>query len=609
VQLMIDLVGRTLGGRYRLDARRAAGVSGDAYTAFDVLLQREVVVKVATGEASRPAAWSSWRMVAQAAARLSHPNVVRVHDWGVEDDLVYLVTEPTTGTDARDLLVAKGSIEPLQAAEIVACVCDALVASHSLGLIHHDIRPENILISSTGHVKVADFGIAPVARERHSISSGMASGIRYMSPEEAAGLPPTASSDIWAAGAVLAEMLTGSPPQQGSGSELATRRAAEHMLPPSLIEPRVPKELDEIVLRACALDPADRYADASDMAHALRRASVRSLPDAPEVEELIDEITGEIHLPDLEYPRESRKRKPAHQRKKGLRVGRLALLMLVLGSLVTAAVIGFSAFLAPDMVEVPPLEGMTLADARGRALDFDLAVTEREYHDSIPRGAVIAQDPENGEAEEGSGIGVVLSMGPPPVKVPKVEGLATAKARTEIEAIDLVVGKTMHRYAPLPTGKVVKQLPANGKLEVGSEVHLVISKGPRPVELPAIAGAPAADATDALSEVGLRAKILEVYSEDAQEGLVVYTEPAAGETVSRGQEVEVYVSAGPRFEDVTVPDVRNMSAERATDTLEAAGLTGGVVRSCGGGSELVVDTAPVPGSTLQENDSVTLFLC
>jgi serine/threonine-protein kinase len=607
MKLMTDLVGRTLGGRYRLDARRAAGVSGDAYTAFDVLLEREVVVKVAEETGTGADSWAPWRMVAQSAARLSHPNVVRIHDWGIEEDLVFLVTEPTTGTDARDLLVAKGYIEPLQAAEIIACVCDALVASHSLGLIHHDIRPENILISASGDVKVADFGIAPVARELHSISSGMASGIRYMSPEEAAGLPPTASSDIWAAGAVLAEMLTGNPPQQGSGAELAVRRAGEHMLPPSLIEPRVPKELDDIVLKACALDPADRFPDASDMAHALRRASARSLPDAPEVERLIDEVTGENDLPDVQPRRKARKPRAAHRRN-GLRLGRLALLVLLVGALIAGGIAGFSAFLAPDMIDVPRLAGMTLTDARGRALDFDLAVTSREYHESIPRGAVIQQEPASGDAEEGSSIGVILSLGPPPVRVPDVEGLPTGKARGEIEAIDLVVGKTLYRYAPLAAGKVVKQLPARGKLEVGSEVHLVISKGPRPVELPAIAGAPASDATKALSEVGLRAKILEIYSDDAQEGLVVYTEPEAGSTVSRGEDVEVYVSAGPRFEDVTVPDVRNLSPPQATAKLEDVGLRAQVVNSCGGG-DLVVDTTPVAGSTLQENDSVTLYVC
>jgi serine/threonine-protein kinase len=608
MKLMTDLVGRTLGGRYRLDARRAAGVSGDAYSAEDVLLQRSVVVKVTEGAGRVAESLDPWRTVAQAAARLSHPNVVRVHDWGMENDLIYLVTEPTDGTDARDLLVAKGSIEPLQAAEIIACVCDALVASHSLGLIHHDICPENILISASGDVKVADFGIAPVQRERHSNSSGMSSGLRYMSPEEAAGFPPTASSDIWAAGAVLSEMLTGKPPLQGTGSELLVRRASENPIAPSLVDARVPKELDEIVLRACALDPVDRFADASDMAHMLRRASVRSLPDAPQMNELIDEVTGEIYLPDLERRKEPRKGKPSRKKPRGVRVGRLALLIFLIGALITGAVLGFRSFLAPDMVDVPSISGMTLADAKGRALDFEILVSDREYDDVIPRGAVIAQTPDSGELEEGSDIGVVLSLGPPPVRVPDVAGMPTAGARSGIEELGLLVGKTLHRYAPVPSGKVVKQLPASGKLEVGSEVHLVISKGPRPVELPAIAGALSADALDALADVGLRAKVLKVFSDDAQEGLVVSTDPEAGTTVSRGESIEVYVSAGPQFEDVTVPDVRNLTPERATARLETAGLGARVVTSCGGG-DLVVDTSPVAGSTLQENDPVTLFVC
>ena len=298
MKLMRDLVGTTLLGRYRLAARLAGGGMGEVYRGHDLLLDRPVAVKVLQPSlATEPELVERFKIEAQVAARLSHPSVVAVYDWGAEDDQTYfMVMEYVAGSDLRDLLVARGALAPAQAAEVMASVCDALAEAHSCGLIHRDIKPENILLARNGKVKVADFGIAVVADADRTLPGGIPGTLRYISPEQARGGNPTAESDIWAAGAVLSELLTGRPPSQGAGPDLLRRRAEEMIEPPSSVDPAVPQELDRIALKACAIDPEDRYHSASEMANDLRRVAIRSLPDAPPLRSMLDEMTGDIVL-------------------------------------------------------------------------------------------------------------------------------------------------------------------------------------------------------------------------------------------------------------------------------------------------------------------------
>ncbi|MGH2713287.1 MAG: serine/threonine-protein kinase, partial [Thermoleophilaceae bacterium] len=222
-----------------------------------MLLDRPVAVKVLQPSlAADPELVARFKEEARVAGRLSHPNIVAVFDWGCEDAQTYfMVMEYVSGTDLRDLLVARGCLEPAQAAEIVAALCDALDAAHSAGLVHRDVKPENVLIARDGKVKVADFGIAVVAdADRTMPSGGIPGTLRYLAPEQAQGLPATMASDIWAAGAVLSEVLTGLPPLQGSGPEILRRRASEPPVPPSSLDASIPSALDDIVLKGCALD-------------------------------------------------------------------------------------------------------------------------------------------------------------------------------------------------------------------------------------------------------------------------------------------------------------------------------------------------------------------
>lgn len=607
-------MGSTLSGRYRLVSRLAGGGMGEVYRAHDLLLDRPVAVKVL-----QPSLASDHELVerfkdeARAAARLTHPNVVGVFDWGSADDhTYYMVMEYVAGSDLRDLLVTRGSLEPSQAAEIVAAVCDALAAAHAGGLVHRDVKPENVLIARDGTVKVADFGIAVVADADHTAPGGGIPGtLRYLSPEQAEGYEATWASDVWAAGAVLAELLTGQPPLQGAGADLLHRRASEAPSPPSTVAAGVPAELDAIVVRACALDPAGRFEDASYMAHELRRVAVRSLPDAPPVESLLRELTGELHL---ERPRPEEgaigPRKRGRRLLRGL--GTAAKIVLVAALLAALALGGARAapfLFGPADVAVPDLTGLSRSRAASEAERAGLgtAIASRRRVLGQPRGEIISQSPADGSVEEGTVISLVVSAGPPLQRVPHTVGSTRERALERLEAAGLVAA-TRGRYADAKPGTIVFQSPSGGMIEAGGRVELEVSRGPRPRPIPDVSSMSSLQAVRALKRAGFVPVIDKTYSDRAPARAVIGTAPRAGQRIPAGSEVDLRISVGPRFRELAMPDVRGEPGAAARTALEGLGLRVRVVDSCSGGT-IVVESDPIAGTAIRENDTVALFLC
>jgi eukaryotic-like serine/threonine-protein kinase len=611
MRLMRDLVDQTLSHRYRLLSRIADGGMGEVYRAHDLLLDRRVAVKVLQPSLAQDHELvARFRMEARAAARLSHPNIVAVYDWGSDDEQTYyMVMEYVAGTDLRDVLVASGVLQPAQAAEIMASVCEGLAAAHVHGVVHRDIKPENVLIAREGTVKVADFGIAAVADYERATPNGTITGtLRYLSPEQARGEEALPSSDIWSAGAVLSELLTGKPPLQGSGNDLLRRRAEEPPIPPSTFDPTITPAMDDIVLRACAVDPSERFSTAGEMAHALRRASWRSLPDAPSLGSLLSEVTGEIRLPDLE-PTSFEGRK-AHKKRKPKLVRSVAVLLL-LGLLAFGATKAVAAFLAPQQVDVPGLKGVPLDEATERAGDYDLQVevTKKRSHLKIAEGSVISQDPEGGTLEEGSTVEVVVSSGLPMIEVPEIVGMTRAKAEERVRSLKLKVGSVTQRYDPEKAGTVVAQQPLDGRLEWGSRVSFVVSKGPRPVRVPDVVGLGGEEAQGALDAAGFSPVVTEQYSDDVDAGVVIAMTPVAGTEALPGGEITITVSLGPEFKSFKMPDVRMMSAGAARSRLQGMGLSVQTLKVDGCSGDTVQDSDPLPGTTVKESDPVTIYVC
>ncbi|MCA1706911.1 MAG: PASTA domain-containing protein [Actinobacteria bacterium] len=614
MKVLRDIVGETLSGRYRIISRIADGGMGEVFRGHDLLLDRAIAVKVLQQSlAHDPELVQRFKAEARAAARLSHPNVVQVHDWGSEhDSIYYMVMEYVAGTDLRDVLVGRGPLPPARAAAVTASVCDALEAAHARGLIHRDVKPENVLIARDGKVKVADFGIAAIADVERSQPGGAILGtLRYLSPEQAAGSEATMASDIWAAGALFFELLIGSPPQGGSGAELLRRRAIEPPKAPSSLEPRLPRQLDDIVLRACAVDPVDRYRSAGEMSRALRDLDLEDEPDVP-VEEFLAEVTGEVDLPDMEVtrfaPRSTLKKHGGRPRG----VLRTAFLAMVILLLVAGGVKAAGAIFGPHDVEVPSLSGLSYdaAKAKAEAVGLTIEVVKQQRDPHVPEGDIISQTPSDGMLLEGKAIGVVVSRGLPLAAVPQLIDLPLTKAEKLLQRHHLEPGEISHEWNAAEVGTVVGQSLPDHKLEWGSEVDLVVSKGPQSVEVPSVDGLAQVKAERILEDAGFVPIVVRQYSDDIDAGDVVTTTPLGTSIAPKGSEVQVIVSRGPQFKEIVLPDVRQMDVDSATALLESKGLRVSVRRTgaCAGGTT-VVETSPVAGSTVHENDLIALFAC
>jgi serine/threonine-protein kinase len=520
-----------------------------------------------------------------------------------------MVMEYVAGNDLRDLLVTRTALEPAQAAEIMAAVCYALAAAHSGGLVHRDVKPENILIARDGTVKVADFGIAVVADADRTVVGGSIQGtLRYLSPEQAQGFEASWASDIWASGAVLSELLTGLPPSNGVGTDLLARRAQDPPEAPSKLAPNVPPQLDEIVLQACALDPLERFENASAMANSLKRVSVRSLPDAPPLESLVAELTGEIPAGAARGPRTYRRRRRGRIKRALARVVKLVLLLLVAAALALGGAQAAPFLFGPATVEVPEVTGLRLSVAERRAdvMGLETRIAERRRVADVARNLVIAQSPSGGHVKEGTLVSLIVSAGPPLKQVPAVVGKSRAAAERALRRVGLEAGRVSKRYSSEKEGAVAVQIPASGLVELGHEVALVISKGPRPVEVPEVAGLDRDKAAKLLKAAGFVVTLSKDFSEEVRKGRAALTRPIG--PLPKGSHVELVLSLGPRYAMLDMPDVRGLSATEAVASLEESGLRARTVDSCGGGG-IVADTDPIAGTPVRENDVVALFLC
>jgi eukaryotic-like serine/threonine-protein kinase len=603
MQLASDLVGEMLAGRYRLTGR-APGGSGDVYLGHDERLDRPVSVRVLQLRSpDQEVLRDRFRAEAAAAARLAHPSIVTIYDWGCEQDgTCYAVTEYFPGIDLRDLLVSRGTLDYLHAVEIMLPLCEALSAAHSSGLTHGGVSPEVVLISRFGPVKVTHFGVAAVAANGGDVAGAAGAG-RYLPPESGRG-EPTSSGDIWAAGAVLCEMLTGHPPPAHGGMRFPGRWGRHVPVSGSPLSRRAPVELAAVVAVACAPAPGDRYPTASDMADAVRRAGARVRRRSPPVGTLLEDVTGDRQL-ELSRRAAQRTTGPSRSRVRLARLAAAGLVALVL----FGAARGVVGVMAPDPVPVPDVvgAGRDTAERRAERVGLEVVVVDTRHHKRIPEGRIVSQR-QRGTLTEGATMGVVVSRGPPFKGVPVLTGLTVDGARDRLAEVGMSPGGVTERYSTQPDGTVIAQSPSDGKLLWGSRVDLVVSRGPAPVEVPDVTGMTTGEAERTLRRSQLVPTMVSAFSTAVPEGEVIETAPGPGDFAAFEGEVEVYFSRGPRFEELDMPDVRGTGARAARERLERLGLRVRVLPSCGPGG-VVVDTDPVAGAVVRENDLVALFVC
>ncbi|MGE3287966.1 MAG: Stk1 family PASTA domain-containing Ser/Thr kinase [Pseudonocardia sp.] len=558
--------GALLDGRYRLGTMIARGGMSTVHRGTDTRLERPVAIKVMDPRlAGDPAFRTRFEREARSAARIDHPAVVDVHDQGADppdgpDSVLFLVMELVEGCTLRDLLRARGGLGVPTAFTVLEQVLAGLAQAHGLGLVHRDVKPENVLIGHGGEVKVADFGLVTASAAAGASHAGMILGtVAYLSPEQVVTGAADARSDVYAAGIVLYEMLTGAPPYVGDTAISVAYRHVNSVVPaPSLIAGDVPPELDAFVARATDRDPAARFADAGEMLAALRELAahlgvphVRIPVPAAAVQSprRTDTLVapredaaaqdGGRAAPRRHHPTGVLPAPPSGGRSRRVFAAWIAV-VAVLGVLVASVAWWLG---TGRWTLMPSVVGLERAAAERLLGDADLVVTvATALSDDVPAGVVAAVDPAaESEVLRGSTVRLTVSAGRP-----AVPAIAAGTAVDEAERIVREAGLTpvrreADRHDPAhPVGSVLRTIPSAGTvLAVGSEVALVRNVEKSSVTVPFLIGRDEDDALDELDDLGLEGEVYSRLPFGFDGGRVVTQDPRPGAEVEPGSTVEL----------------------------------------------------------------------
>ncbi|MBI1349776.1 MAG: Stk1 family PASTA domain-containing Ser/Thr kinase [Actinomycetales bacterium] len=633
------LVGTTVDGRYRIVSQLARGGMAVVYEALDLRLDRVVALKVMHPHLAHDQGFvTRFQREAKAAARLTHGHVVAVYDQGSDGDLVYLAMEYVPGRTLRDVLREYGPLTPEQALVFLDPVLEALAAAHAAGFVHRDIKPENVLISDDGRVKVADFGLArAMETDGQSVTQGMIIGtVAYLSPEQVERGEADGRSDLYAAGILLFEMITGQVPHAGeSPLSVAYQHVNSDVPAPSTVNSAILPEVDALVVTATRRDPSLRYQNAFDFLADVRRVRSTLPPPRPFVDAqdtLIVDVgmaselaagrptaavtagpaasAGASATP-RQQPGERPTRPTALSQPPTYRRSRAPWVVVLVALAVLATAFG-AWYLAAGpgrTVPTPDVIGADVTDATAQmtAAGLTLAVATEEFSEDVPAGEVISTDPAPGDGIRSEGtVSATVSKGPERYDVPSLKGLTQTEAADAIVAANLALGSITEAYDDkAPLGTVVSSTPKAGTpSKSGTSVDLVVSKGPEPVPVPDIVGKKLAGAKATLSDAGLKADVTQKYSMDVKDGSVISVKPKPGTIVDSGSKVTVVVSKGPP--PVTVPNLIDMPKQKAITTLQRLGLRPKVVQGAFSPLNRVISQDPAGGTQIPKGSTVTI---
>ena len=660
--------GVVLGKRYEILGRVGSGGMADVYKGKDHKLNRFVAIKVLKSDYRTDEVFiKKFLSEAQAAAGLMHPNVVNVYDVGQDRGLYYMVMELVEGITLKDYIEKKGKLSPKETVSISIQMVTGLQAAHNHHIVHRDIKPQNIIISKDGKVKVTDFGIARATTSTQTISTSVMGSVHYTSPEQARGGVVDQKSDIYSIGITMYEMVTGHVPFDGDSTvTVALKHLQEEIVSPADEVPDLPYSLECIIMKCTQKNPAMRYHDCASLLLDLKRSLVD--PDGDFVvignkggvddrtvvmsTEEINEVQrrgypndDDDYDEDGDYDRDGedddddeddddrryRDRDRGRRRKNNVNsdTKRIMKILMVVAGVVVALLILFLVgnavgfFSGPglvqneqEMVKVPDLRGMTEEEARKELDGTDIGMkveNERQPSNKYKEGEIMSQDPvADTEVAKNSTITVVISSGEEAkmVRVPDVEGRSEAEAEKMLQDAKLTVvhGKA-ENSDEVEEGHVISSDPEAGtEVEEGTEVTIVISLGEDQATVPDLRNKSASDAEAALKEAGLSGSASEEYSDSVEAGRVISQSIDAGEKVDKDTTISYVVSKGPETKYVKVPNLYGMTESQARQALRDAGLSVGEVNDdyiSSSNVNRVVEQSISRGTSVEEGTSVS----
>jgi serine/threonine-protein kinase len=630
---MSDLTGNLIDGRYQLLRQMDAGGMATIYEAIDTRLDRRVAVKIMHAHLAQDEQFvERFIREAKAAAALSHPNIVAVQDQGWNQSgipAVFIVMELVDGHTLREYLNERGKIAIADGIKFLLPVLSALGAAHRLGIVHRDVKPENILVSKEGRIKITDFGLAKGAMIGSTMtaeSSVILGSVSYLSPEQVSRGIADSRSDVYSAAITAFEIFTGTKPYEGEEPiQIAFMHVNSRVPRISSLVPDVPKALDDLIFAATSVDPDERPRDCQIFHSQLLAISQALNPAAPQMSLELDipiapmrskkkksrgkfaQMTERISLTlpaaaAKETTVEVRERKKVSKRVRRNR-------WIAAGLAVLLGITTWWVLIGPGAsVKFPSVVGTTTEQANSTltALGLKTVVIEERFDEDIAKGKVISTDPFAGDSIAlGGTVNLVVSKGAERYTIPSLLKLTPEAAVNLLAKSPLKVGEITEVFnASIPKGFVISSNPAQGaKVKRDTVVDLVVSKGIETFNLASFVGTNGEEALNELTAAGFDVTTTYAFDEKAMPGEVISQQPAAGAPLPKGAAVEIFVSKGSAF--VYIPNVMRYTQERAVALLEDLGLKV-VVKKVTKSAKLVIGIDPKVNAKAKRGSTVTL---
>ncbi|MCH4071957.1 Stk1 family PASTA domain-containing Ser/Thr kinase [Pseudoramibacter sp.] len=561
------MIGKVLNNRYKIIELIGRGGMAYVYKAQDLKLNRYVAVKILREEYTENEQFiKKFDRESQAAAGLSDPNIVSVYDVGVDGDVYFIVMEYVDGITLKQYLTQKGRLDYEEATNFIIDIAEALKCAHEHGIIHRDIKPQNIMLTSDLTPKVTDFGIArAITSATITMTNQTMGSVHYISPEQARGGYVDARSDLYSLGIMYYELLTGELPFDDDNSvSIAIKHIQEDITPPNEINPDIPQSVSDVVVRLCQKKPEDRYQNCEELIEDLDQimldASVSPVGETASTADLFkdenplqEDITG---INDLRKKKRNRK---------------IALIV----ALIAAALIGVVAYaMTRQKVTVPDLTGMTESQATAacKQLGLSLEVSDHDYSDSVGKGKIMSQTPKaNSQVAKGRAIRVTISKGKNSTTVPSVVGLTESAAVSKLEDADLTVSEVKREYNDKYDSGIVYAVSPNAGSSVSKngKVVLYVSKGQNTASVPGVVGLTQSDAESRIKANGFSVgSVTSQNSDSYAKGVVISQSPSEGSSASKGSSINFVISSGPAQQTTDDSSDDNNNGGQGTQTQD-----------------------------------------